>query len=229
MVFGLLYKRKLYVSIVLGFCDWLNINRNVIYNVFDSKGIRRIIVLGRSARFLFASQPINQEWEKNMDFDAVRRLMENDRFAAGSGVKVLEISEGYAKVSLEVEARHFNGVGVVQGGAIFTLADLAFAAAVNSHGNVSVAINVSISFVKAATGGTLYAEAREVAKSNRLASCTVNVTDQAGALVAVFQGMAYRKKDLVTEVLEGGKEERGEKKEGCPGFPKYSDSLEVAL
>jgi acyl-CoA thioesterase len=142
-----------------------------------------------------------------MNYDAVRRLMENDRFAAHSGVKVLEISEGYAKVSLEVESRHCNGVGVVQGGAIFTLADLAFAAAVNSHGNVAVAINVSISFLKGTSSGTLFAEAREISKSARLASCSVDVTDQTGALVAVFQGMAYRKKDLVTDMLQGKKEE----------------------
>jgi acyl-CoA thioesterase len=136
------------------------------------------------------------------ELETVRRLLENDRFAREAGIRLLEIREGYARASLEILPRHFNGVGTAQGGAIFTLADLVFAAAVNSHGTVAVAINVSISFVKAVTGGTIFAEGREVARNTKLASCTVHVTDEQGGLVAVFQGMAYRKKDIISEVLK---------------------------
>ena len=128
--------------------------------------------------------------------------MGNDRFAALAGVKLLDVSEGYAKVSLDLEKRHLNGVGVAQGGAIFTLADFAFAAAVNSHEAVAVAINVSITFLKAATGGTIYAEAREISRSQKLASCSIQVTDAEGGLVATFQGLAYRKKELVADVVK---------------------------
>lgn len=116
-----------------------------------------------------------------------------DRFAALAGVELLEVTEGYARARLVLAAQHLNGYGTAQGGAIFTLADLAFAAACNSHGTVAVGINVSISYLKAVASGTLTAEAREVAMSARLSSCTVHVTDDAGDLVAVFQGMAYRK------------------------------------
>jgi acyl-CoA thioesterase len=90
---------------------------------------------------------------------------------------------------------HLNGLGSVQGGAIFTLADYAFAAAANSHGTVAVAINVSITFMKAAATGTLWAEAREVSKNFKIGSYVVEVKDDQGDLVATFQGLAYRKKD----------------------------------
>jgi acyl-CoA thioesterase len=116
-----------------------------------------------------------------------------DRFAALAGVELLEVSEGYGRARLLLSEHHLNGYGTAQGGAIFTLADLAFAAACNSHGTVAVGINVSISYLKAVASGVLTAEAREVAMSARLSSCTVHVTDDAGDLVAVFQGMAYRK------------------------------------
>jgi len=66
---------------------------------------------------------------------------------------------------------------VVHGGAIFTLADLAFAAASNSHGTVAVAINASIWFVTAAREGTLYAEAKEVSRNPKLATYSIQVTD----------------------------------------------------
>jgi acyl-CoA thioesterase len=144
--------------------------------------------------------------ERKMAFEEVRRLIENDRFAADAGVKLLELSEGYAKVSADITPRHFNGVGIAQGGALFTIADLAFAAAVNSHGTVSVAINVSITFIKSVSSGTIYAEARENSTSAKLASCTVQVTDSQGTLLAVFQGLAYRKKELVADMVKKEKD-----------------------
>jgi acyl-CoA thioesterase len=124
-------------------------------------------------------------------------LTARDRFAALAGIELLAVSEGSARARLVLSERHLNGYDKVQGGAIFTLADLAFAAACNSHGTMAVGINVSISYVKAAASGTLTAEAREVAVSARLSSCTVHVMDEAGDLVAIFQGMAYRKRDAI--------------------------------
>jgi len=60
----------------------------------------------------------------------------------------------------------------------------------NSHGNVAVAINVSITFMKAGQAGTLWAEAREIARNFKLGSYTVEVKDDQGELVALFQGLA---------------------------------------
>jgi len=121
--------------------------------------------------------------------------MRRDRFAARSGVRLVELREGYARTTLRLRADHLNGVGVVQGGAIFTLADLAFAAACNSHGTVAVALDVSITFARAAVRGTLTAEAQEIAVSRRVSVCDVRVTDASGALVAAFKGTAFRKEE----------------------------------
>ena len=121
-----------------------------------------------------------------------------DTYAALSGVELLEIAEGYAKASMKVTGEHLNGVKSVHGGAIFTLADYAFAVAANSHGRISVAVNASISFFKGAPeGGMLYAEAEEISDHPKLGSYVVRVTDEEGDLVAQFQGMVYRKRDEV--------------------------------
>ena len=129
--------------------------------------------------------------------DKVKRFLEKDRFARHSGIELIDIAPGTAKAVMKITDDHRNGVGIVHGGAIFTLADLAFAAASNSHGTIAVAINASISYLKAATAGTLTAQAREVAINPKLASYTINVTDDAGEMVAIFQGMVYRKKDSI--------------------------------
>jgi acyl-CoA thioesterase len=127
------------------------------------------------------------------DLQAIRHHFENDRFAAASGMRLVELRPGFARTSLAVEERHLNNVGTVQGGAIFTLADFAFGAASKTAGKVAVAVNTSLSFLKATRSGTLWAEATEISRSRKLSVCTVRVTNDAGELVALFQGTAYIK------------------------------------
>ena len=94
-----------------------------------------------------------------------------------------------------MEDRHFNSTGTVHGGAIFTLADFAFGAASKTGGKVAPAISTNMSFLKATRSGTLYAEATEISRSRKLSVCTVQVTNDAGELVALFQGTAYIKEE----------------------------------
>jgi acyl-CoA thioesterase len=124
-----------------------------------------------------------------------KSLLRNDHFAAHSNVELVSVSPGGARARMTIGPHHLNGLGTVMGGAIFTLADFAFAAASNSHGPVAVALNVSISFLKAVRHGVLWAEARELSKSSKIGSYTVEEKDDQGELVAIFQGVAYRKSD----------------------------------
>lgn len=123
-----------------------------------------------------------------------------DLFARHNGIELLEVGPGWAKASMRIEPYHFNGAKTVHGGAIFTLGDFAFAVASNSHGTLAMGINVSISFVKAVTGGTLYAEAREQTRNPKLASYSVQISDDDNAVVAIFQGLVYRKKESIIPV-----------------------------
>ncbi len=126
-----------------------------------------------------------------------RRLLAGDRWAAVAGAKLVAIREGYARARMQLRPFHLNGVRVAQGGAVFTLADYAFAAASNSHGTVAVALDTSITFVRAATHGVLTAEAREESLSRRVSVCTVRVTAEDGAPVALFRGTAFRKEEPI--------------------------------
>ena len=126
-------------------------------------------------------------------------IAKNDRFAKLAGIELLEVAEGTASARMKITRQHLNGVNTVQGGAIFTLADLTFAAASNSHGNVAVAINVSIAYIKAIGRGTLFASAKEVSRNPKLALYLVEITDESGDLVATFQGMVYRKKEKLLQ------------------------------
>lgn len=132
--------------------------------------------------------------------EAIKEFFKKDMFAQHCGIELTKVSEGYAETKMDITHKHLNGVGTVQGGAIFTLADLAFAAASNSHGFVAVAINVNISFIKALNKGSLYALAQETSINPKLATYDVKVTDDEGHQIALFQGMVYRKKTKLEEL-----------------------------
>jgi acyl-CoA thioesterase len=123
----------------------------------------------------------------------IKEFFKDDRYAVFSGVELLEAEPGRAKTKMEIREMHLNAGNVVQGGAIFTLADLAFAAAANAYGNLAMSIETSIRYFKSVAGGTLYAEAKIVHLHKKLAVFEVTVTNGKEELIALFTATAYRK------------------------------------
>lgn len=124
----------------------------------------------------------------------IEDFFKNDRYAAFSGVELLEVKPGYARAQMKIKDMHLNAGNVVQGGAIFTLADLTFAAAVNAYGNLAMSIETSIRYFKGVGEGTLLAEATALNVHPKLATFEVKVTNEANDLIAVFTATAFRKK-----------------------------------
>ena len=115
-----------------------------------------------------------------------------DRFATDHGMTLDELDEHHAVTSLTLGARHKNACGGVMGGAIFTLADFAFAALTNDRERITVAQQVSINYLSPAKGERLIATARY--RKDGRSSCVVNVdvTDDTGRDVAQFVGTGFK-------------------------------------
>lgn len=125
--------------------------------------------------------------------DMIALMKERDRFAKLAGIEVVEVGADSAKVKMEIADCHRNALDMVHGGAIFTMADFAFALASNSYAPPSVALSVSIQFLRPGKSGTLYGSARLQSSSGRVGTYLVEVKDEAGELIASFQGLAYCK------------------------------------
>lgn len=125
--------------------------------------------------------------------DVVDHMMENDFFSQWLGIEVLEIKEGYSKIKMTVRKEMVNGFGIVHGGIPFSLADSAFAFACNNRNNLSVALDVTITFTKAVnTGDTLVAEAKEVHNGRSTGVYLITVFNQKNEQVALFKGTCFR-------------------------------------
>ena len=125
--------------------------------------------------------------------ERVAAFFEQDRFARENGIRIVEVRTGFARTEMTVEPRHLNSVGILQGGALFTLADLAFALACNSHGVLAVGCQADVTWFKAVRSGRLTAAADEISRTRRLSTCLIRVTDEDQELVALFKGVAYIK------------------------------------
>ncbi len=121
-------------------------------------------------------------------------LNRTDRFAANAGCQITEVDTEHAVAEMIVRNEHLNGADVCQGGALFTLADLAIAALMNARGQLTVGISNSIMFVSSAKEGDhLHAEAVSVCDHHKIPSVEVRVTNQEGRLICHITGIGYRK------------------------------------
>ena len=123
----------------------------------------------------------------------VNHMMENDFFSQWMGVEVLEVKEGYSRIRMSIRKEMVNGFGIIHGGLPFSLADSAFAFACNNRNNLSVALDVTITFTKAVNvGDVLTAEAKEVHNGRSTGVYLITVTNQTGEQVALFKGTCFR-------------------------------------
>ncbi len=119
---------------------------------------------------------------------------QNDQFANHINIKLDELNIGYAKASMKIEAFHLNGAGVIQGGALFTLADFVFGAASNTHGLLSLGINTSMNFIKGAKKGeTVTAICKNKNQGHKLGVYDVDIFNDKEELIATFCGLNYLK------------------------------------
>lgn len=121
-----------------------------------------------------------------------RKAIDGDSYARHLGARVVEVRRGYARAAMELGPQHLNFLGMVHGGVIFGLADVAFAAAANSFGTKAMALSVSIDFLAAPTReGDMTAEVELVARAGKMGYYRMEVTDAGGTVVAKCRGWAY--------------------------------------
>lgn len=126
--------------------------------------------------------------------DELRERIADDPFCETLGIDIAVLEPGYAETRLTITDDLLNFHGTPHGGAVYSLADAAFAAASNSHGDTAVALETNVSYLAAVESGTtLTATAEETHKTERTAEYEVVVTaDEDEGRVATFRGRVYR-------------------------------------
>lgn len=126
------------------------------------------------------------------DLDKIREFFAKDRFATENGAVIEAVWKNTATVGMKIESRHRNAAGIVMGGAIFTLADFAFAVASNHEKLGTVSLNANITFLRASKGDKLIATAECVRDGRTTCYYRVSVIDNTGALIAEITTSGYK-------------------------------------
>jgi acyl-CoA thioesterase len=133
--------------------------------------------------------------------EVLQIMLKRDRFTEWLGLQITEIGKGFCKLQYRITQDMMNGFDNVHGGVLFSAADSAFAFACNSHGHLTVALDVSVSFTKPAkTGELMTVEAVEVFLGNKIGIYDVRTTNENNELIALFKGTAYRTSTKITNV-----------------------------
>ena len=129
-----------------------------------------------------------------MDYlETARERFSGDRFASEAlGAVIDALDENGAVCSVALEERHLNGVGEIMGGAIFTLADFAFAVATNSAEETTVTQTSQITYLGRPKGKRLIAASKKVRSGRSICVYTVDVKDELGSAVALVTVTGYR-------------------------------------
>ena len=126
-------------------------------------------------------------------------LFQKDTYSDLIGARLEDVEPGYCRVSVTVTESMLNFHGMTHGGVIFGIADIAFAAACNSHGQVAVALSMDIHYLNPSkVGDHLVAEAKEVSRSAATALYDITVTvKDSNLIIAKLHAMAYRKREMI--------------------------------
>jgi acyl-CoA thioesterase len=145
-----------------------------------------------------------------IDLDKIRQFFSADRFAKMAGIGIDSVREDQVECSMEITDMHRNAGGVVQGGAIFTLADLAFAVHSNldlvcgTGTGITVGQSCSISFLKSTRGKRLIAQSVCLSRGKRISVYRITVTDDLGVRIAEMQGNGFTTGTAETAPSRGG-------------------------
>ena len=132
----------------------------------------------------------------NMDIETIRTNFFADCFATQVlGTVIEEARAQYARCSFTIEPKHLNAVGTVMGGAIFTLADFAFAVASNTDNAPTVSLSSQISFLGVAKGTKVIAEAECVKEGRSTTTYLIHVTDDLENPVALVNVTGFIKRN----------------------------------
>jgi len=124
-----------------------------------------------------------------VEIEEMRRRFDNSPCAVYLGMELVELSQGYAKVKLELKREFLNWDSMIQGGVIATILDQAFGCACNTLENIHVAVQMNIHFLAAApVGETIYAESRVLHAGKRVGASEMTVVDSKGKTIARATG-----------------------------------------
>ncbi|MCR5188554.1 MAG: PaaI family thioesterase [Treponema sp.] len=120
------------------------------------------------------------------DLEKAKEFFNDDKFATqAAGIELVEVSDKYAKCYMKIQDKHLNAANMVMGGAIFTLADFAYAVASNFNQTPTVTRTSEITYLGQPRGDSLIAETKLIKDGRTTCTYEIIVKDEYNSMVAL--------------------------------------------
>lgn len=116
--------------------------------------------------------------------EVAARVNEKNHFLENCSLRILDMRENYVLASMDAKEDTLNPYGMVHGGALFTLADMAAGICALTNGPDVVTLNSSMNFIRAARPGKLYATAKTMHAGKSTGVYQVEIYDDQNKLLA---------------------------------------------
>jgi phenylacetic acid degradation protein PaaD len=124
-----------------------------------------------------------------VEVEEMRKRFDTSPYALNMGMKLVELSKGYARVKLELKKDFLNWENLIHGGVIASVLDQAFGCSLNTLDYIYVAVQLNINYISAApVGETIYAESRVIHAGKKLGISEMTVADSKGKTIARATG-----------------------------------------
>ena len=128
--------------------------------------------------------------------EIVQYMLNNDAYSKWLGISILEVNEGFCKLTMTVHSEMLNGHQIAHGGISYAISDSALAFAANSRGYKAVSIETSIAHISPVfEGDTLIVICSEISNGKSIARYISEVFNQNNQLVARFNGTVFKKNE----------------------------------
>ncbi len=115
----------------------------------------------------------------------IKEYNRKDTFAVQQGIKLVNLSSGYAKAQIDCNTLHKNLHGCIHGGLLFTLCDIAAGCSLSTDGRNWVTQSSNIQYLRSGECGILTASAKVIKSGRRVGVCSVDVTNSSGELLCI--------------------------------------------
>ncbi len=126
--------------------------------------------------------------------EIAQQMLSQDAFSHWLGIELDSVGPGSCRLRMRVRSDMLNGFGLAHGGITFSLADTALAVVSNGRGRHALSIDTRIQHLEPVVDGDqLIATARQLHLTHRIGRYRIEVHRADEQLVALFDGIVYRK------------------------------------
>lgn len=142
-----------------------------------------------------------------MKQETKKPILIKDSFAKSLGLRIVELRAGYCRTELPLRPDHYNPIGSIHGGVMYTVADTSAGTAMGAYGKAVTTLQGNLNYLAPAIGAEkLVSIAQEIKHGRNVSVLQIHIYDEKEKLLCegtfTFFTLHNKKMDPVSQAEE---------------------------